>query len=60
MTYSRVTDIKTKFDLTGNEKFILTLECGHTLTRMKRRRNRRHAVRPPVRVKCRECEKEVA
>jgi hypothetical protein len=60
MTYSRVTEVKIRDDLTGGERYTLTLECGHTLTRPRRRRNRRHVVRPPVRVRCYECEKEVA
>jgi hypothetical protein len=60
MRFSRVTEVKSRFDLTGNERFMLTLDCGHTQERMKRRRNRRFGVRPPTKLKCRECEKEAA
>lgn len=56
----KVLAVKSKTGLTGSERWVLDLECGHYETRMKRPRGgRHHRPHPKIgsRVKCVTCDR---
>lgn len=55
MKLRKVIEVKGSSDFMWNSIWELKLECGHTITRMRRRRGARHETPAPKRAKCIEC-----
>ena len=55
--YSRVFEVRSRSNLTGDSVWDVKLECGVALTRVKRKRGSRVERPAPIRVlcKCRKC-----
>ncbi len=52
MKFCKVVKVETRWGLTGNEMWDVTLACGTTRSVMRRKRNSRTEKKAPARLKC--------